>query len=292
MNESYHLLPQLERLLRRLDTADTPLVQVWGWPGSGKTGLLQAFLERHGACASGLRLGDFSDDERLRDAMEAATGARWLVVSGPPGERLAEAVRWLRPGQGLVFATEARWSGGIGSSLPCTVLAPQEMLLTPEEVAMLWHLYTGCVLDPGSVQALWQASDGWYRPLRLAIDATGGVDLEQADARLLLEIPPVRFFLRHEVLDSFTVEERDLLLEMSGERPGPGAPGWDAVEARGLWVEGEERDRLPHLLAALLDRERRRRPKTGPTPVSGVERPAFALEAAVPRLVYRVGLLG
>ncbi len=294
MNESDHLLPQLERLLRRLETADTPMVQVWGWPGSGKAALLQAFLARQGDRAVGLRLGDFSAEDRLREALEAAheAGALWLVASGPPGERLAEAVRWLRPGQRLVFATEARWSGWSGPSLPCTVLSPQEMLLTPREVATFWHLLTGGVLDQGSTEALWRASDGWYRPLCLAIDATGGVDLEQTDPRQLLEIPPVRFFLRHEVLDSFTAEERDRLLDPSAECSGPGGPAWAPIESRGLWVEGEERDRLPRLLAALLDRERRRRPKTAPVSVPAAERPVPVLEAAAPRLVYRVGLLG
>jgi DNA-binding SARP family transcriptional activator len=287
MNESDHLLPQLERLLRRLETADTPVIQVWGWPGSGKASLLQAFLARQGDRAAGLRLGDFSSEDRLREAMEAAhaAGALWLVVSGPPADRLAEAVQWLRPGQRLVFATEARWSG---PSLPCTILSPQEMLLTPREVGILWHLLTGGMLDPGSTQSLWQASDGWYRPLCLAVDATGGVDLEQADPRLFLEIPPVRFFLRHEVLDSFTAEERDRLFDLSG----PGGPGWEAIESRGLWVDGEERDRLPRLLDALLDRERRRRPKTGPIPVPAVEKPPPVPETASSRLVYRVGLLG
>jgi DNA-binding SARP family transcriptional activator len=259
--DTAYLLPHRERLLRRIESLETPLVQVWGWPGSGKSALLQALIERHGSEARGLSLGEVEDRDGLRRWIEEARerGVRWLVASGAPEERLAEASRWLRPGERLVFAGERRWRI---EGLAAAVLSPQEMLLRPGEVAALWQLLTGEVPTPAAAEALWMAGDGWYRPLRLAIDATGGGGLESATPEDLLDIAPVRFFLRHEVLDSFLEGERPLLDDLPADRPAAGEEGeegWRAIDVRGLWVDGEERDRLPTLLAAFLSRERRRR---------------------------------
>lgn len=298
--ETAYLLPHRERLLRRIEALETPLVQVWGWPGSGKSALLRDLLDRHGNEARGLSLGEIEDPAALRSCVEEAraAGVRWLIAIGGPEERLAEAARWLDPSQRLVFAGERRWNT---NALTLSVLPPQEMLLTPGEVATLWHLLTGEVPSPEAARALWMAGDGWYRPLRLAIEATGGMGLENPDPEGLLEIAPVRFFLRHEVLDTFAETERPLLGDVSAERPAAGeegADGWRLIDARGLWVEGEERDRLPTLLAASLERERRRRPSPPQSPAvqaaveksdsgdGGKDRP----REGVP--VYSLGLLG
>ncbi len=293
--ETAYLLPHRERLLRRIEALETPLVQVWGWPGSGKSALLRDLLGRYGTEARGLSLGEIEDPAAVRICVEEAraAGVRWLVAIGGPEERLAEAARWLHPSQRLVFACERRWDM---NALTLSVLPPQEMLLSPGEVATLWHLLTGEVPAPEAARALWMAGDGWYRPLRLAIEATGGMGLENLDPEGLLEIAPVRFFLRHEVLDTFSETERPQLCEISPERPAPGeegADGWRLIDARGLWVEGEERDRLPTLLAASLERERRRRTSQPERPIVQVsiekidrERP----REGVP--VYALGLLG
>ena len=42
MAESPSLLPQVDRLLRRIETLESPLVHVWGWPGTGRAALLEA----------------------------------------------------------------------------------------------------------------------------------------------------------------------------------------------------------------------------------------------------------
>ncbi|MES1242216.1 MAG: BTAD domain-containing putative transcriptional regulator [Acidobacteriota bacterium] len=293
MDTSY-LLPHRERLLRRVESLETPLVQVWGWPGSGKSALLQALLERHGSEARGLSLGEVEDRDGLRRSIEDARerGARWLVAAGAAEERLAEASRWLQPGERLVFAAERRWNG---AALSASVLPPQEMLLGPGEVAALWQLITGEVPSPEAARALWMAGDGWYRPLRLALEATGGGGLENVAPEDLLDIAPIRFFLRHEVLDAFPEVERSRLDELPADRPADGEEGrdgWHAIDARGLWVEGEDRDRLPVLLAAFLSRERQRRQtrteRAEPRKVSTV--PAEARKEDVP--VYSLGLLG
>ena len=102
MSEAAHLLPQTDRLLSRIETLESPLVQLWGWPGSGKMALLEALIARHGARAVPLPLAAVASREALEEALESAheVGVRWLVATGgPAGGRLTEAEHWLRPGQ-------------------------------------------------------------------------------------------------------------------------------------------------------------------------------------------------
>jgi DNA-binding SARP family transcriptional activator len=303
MLDAVPLLPHLERLLRRIENVEAPLIQVWGWPGSGRTALLSSFLDRQGPQAVGLSLADLSSDEAVERAVEGAArvGARWLVANGGPAAGLTEAAHFLLPAQRLVFASSQRWTGAV----PPAVLPPQELLLDAEEVAALWYVLTGIPLDQPGAEALWRLSDGWYRPLRLALEATGGFGLDQLDPGQLLEIPPVRFFLRHEVLDTFSETEWDALLAAPDERV-PGDPGWAVLDARGLWVEGPDSDCMPRLLSAACERERRRRwrqqgrpgkPGTGVsaagTAGSGREETRGPQDAGDgERTTYRLGLLG
>ncbi|MFL6263104.1 MAG: BTAD domain-containing putative transcriptional regulator [Thermoanaerobaculia bacterium] len=287
-------LPPTDRLLSRIAALDSPLVQIWGWPGSGRTAVLEALIDRHGQRALGLPLAAVASEAVLREALEAAreVGVRWLVASGRPDrERIAEAERWLLPGQRLVLATDRRPGP---ASLSLGIVPPQEMLLTEPEIAELWRLLVGGDLSSQAVQALRAATDGWYRPLRLALESTGGLGLEKAGPEALLEIPAVRSFLRHEVLDTLSSDERDLLLDAPDARPAAGGSGeeaWELLDDRGLWIEGPEaeRDCLPRLLAAALDRERRRRrpaPRARVAPGSPEGQPAAA------STVYILGLLG
>ena len=294
MSEAVHLFPQLDRLLRRIESSESPLVQLWGWPGSGKMAVLEALLARHGRRAVALPLAAVASEEALREALEASheVGVRWLIATGgPAGERLAEAERWLRPGQRLVFATDRRRSPG---AVPRDVVAPQELLLSASELLSLGHLLTGQDLGPEGVRSLCAATDGWYRPLRLALEATGGTGMNGTGPEEFLEIPAVRSFLRHEVLDTFSGEERTVLLDAPEERPAVGGEGedaWKLLDERGLWIEDAECDRLPRLLAAALERERsRRRPardRIAVPPPARTER-----ESSTVRPVYVLGLLG
>jgi DNA-binding SARP family transcriptional activator len=308
MSESAHLLPQLDRLLERIEALETPLIQVWGWPGSGQEALLRELLARRGDGAAGLALGDFAQEAAWREAMERAGQADWLVASGEPAGRLAEVARWLKPGQRLVFAGTRR----LASLLSTSVVAPQELLLNHAEVAALWYLATGDQPTAAATGALLLASDGWLRPLRLTLRATGGAGLETATAEQLLEIQEVRYFLRQDVLGSFTEEELDLLLAAPEDRPGDDEPaerraGWRILEARGLWLEGAERDRMPRLLAACLARERQRRRRRlgvlagvavslrrGPMEAAGLETGSKVArdEEAAARPSYHLRLLG
>jgi DNA-binding SARP family transcriptional activator len=303
VSDATHLVPQAERLLRRIEGLEVPLVELWGWPGSGSSAVLQALLARQDV--AGLALADLGPEEPARAALAAAT-ARRLVVAGDPAEYLDDLAGWLRPGQQLVFATRRRLRAG---QLAVALLPPQELLLTVPEVARLWYLVCGKQPGAGTAETLWRASDGWFQPLRLALEATGGAGLETATAEQLLELSPVRLFLRHEVLDALPATERDVLLAAPRERPAAGeesgADGGDAglgawrlVDELGFWVEGGDRDRLPALLVACLDRERRRRrprvetraERSGAAPAAGeAVRAGAGLGAATEGASYGMG---
>ncbi|HEY9423008.1 MAG TPA: hypothetical protein VIW92_16470, partial [Thermoanaerobaculia bacterium] len=211
--------------------------------------VLQEVLARCGSRAVGLPLAAVASEAALREALEAThdLDVQWLVATGgPAGERLVEAERWLRPGQHLIFAAHQRSSGALRRGL----VSPQEMLLTDREVAALWGVLTGGGIGPDEAHILLEATDGWYRPLRLAIEATGGEGLESMGPEDFLEIPAVRLFLRHEVLDALPEAERGLLLDAPEERPergGEGEEAWRLLDYLGLWVEGPDRDRMPRL---------------------------------------------
>ncbi|HEX4964720.1 MAG TPA: BTAD domain-containing putative transcriptional regulator [Thermoanaerobaculia bacterium] len=295
-SEPYPLYPQIERVLRGIESRESPLVQLWGWPGSGGTALLGALLSRQGRWAQGIPLALLADETALREALEGAhdAGVRWLVAAGePPVERLASAERWLLPGQRLIFAAGRRRP----TAIPLDVVPPQELLLEEAEVSSLVLLLTGSEPPPAVAHALWDATDGWHRPLRLALETVGGAGLEGAGPEAFLELAAVRLFLRQEVLEALPAKERDLLLDAPEERPaarGSGEEAWRLVDSLGLWVEGPERDRLPRLVTALLERERRRRrPRSArpalPPPVAE-SRGATPAAGGLP--VYTLGLLG
>lgn len=291
MSEAVHFSPQIGRLLDKLETLESPVLQVWGWPGSGRSALLEALLQRQGRRALALPLAALEGEIPLRETLAAAhgEGVRWLVAVGsPPTERLEAAESWLRAGQRLVFADGRRRR----SRIPMDLIPPQELLLSESEVESLWRLLTGQDLSPEAARDLRDATDGWHRPLRLALEATGGMGLEEMEPEAFLEVPAVRLFLRHEILDTFPEEERGLLLAAPEERPAKGDAAWRLLDERGLWVEGTEEDRLPRLLTAFLQRERRRRRMPERRRIAPMAAPIPATATAAGQPVYFLGLLG
>lgn len=299
--------PHLARLLRRLRAFEEPLIEVWGWPGSGRSALLAALLAAEREHAHGLSLGDLAEDEGLRSALVQARagGARWLVAPACAEERIPQVARWLLPGERLVFATARRLRPPDG--LAMGVVSPQELLLDGQEAATLWYLLTGTAPEPSG--ALRAATDGWYRPFRLALEATGGGGLAGASPEALLEIPAVRSFLRHEVIEALAPPDQEALLAAPPEALGEAG---EPLAALGLWIDGPEGECPPRLLAAYLERTARRRagraaadpraertsPRGEETPrPGGPERPRpgrrpGGVHGEGVRPVYRLGLLG
>lgn len=271
--------PHVGRLVRRVLSRREPLLQIWGWPGSARSAVLEGLLQVEGERALGLSLEDLSGEAELRRLLDAPAQPRFLVASSCPEDRLRLVARWLKPGQQLVFATERRFAG----DFPSAVVPPQELLLNVDEVEALWHLLTGSAPPPGAARRLREMTDGWYQPVRLAIEATGGLGLGEATVRSLLQISSIRLFLRHEVVDAWSPEERTVALE---EAPDD---WWlqESPAARGLWVDDLEGERPPRLLAMFLETLRQQREARA---AGGRSEVAAADPVGAP--VFVLGLLG
>ncbi|HLE85849.1 MAG TPA: hypothetical protein VJG13_16040, partial [Thermoanaerobaculia bacterium] len=131
--------PHAGRCLARLADLGTPVVQVWGWPGSGRSAVLAALLERPDARA--LAPADLSDAPRRRRAVAAAhsAGSRWLVLPSLPREAdpraLAEDLAEELPADcRLVFASRRRVAL---PELHAGLLGPRDLALDAAEVAAL-----------------------------------------------------------------------------------------------------------------------------------------------------------
>jgi DNA-binding SARP family transcriptional activator len=259
--------PHLARLLARLGAIDTPVVQLWGWPGSGQQATLEALLAEPAARA--LALADLGGDAAARRAVAAALdgGGRWLVlpelVEPPAPERLGRVARMLPAGVRLAFAAPARLVPG---ALDCSWLTPDELRLTAAETGALWQAVTGRAPGRRSLAALHRATDGWLEPLRLAA-TSGAVKAGGATptAASLAAIPGVAELLRHRVWERLDARSRRYLSEAAAGGDGEGG-GWDAGVRRpppealarlGLEVDlGDGRRRPPALLLAFAAGQR------------------------------------
>jgi DNA-binding SARP family transcriptional activator len=254
----------VDRALGLLEAVEAPVVQVWGWPGSGRAEILGALLERGGAWP--LKAVDLTADleasGRREEAVGAAVadGARWLVVPGLPAgadpAEVAGAVAELLPAdRRLVFATRRR------VTLPghlCALVTPRELVLRPAEVAELLERAGIKGVGPGGAAALTTATDGWYRPILLAARAVGAEGRVPEDPEGLVALPAVADFLRLEVLADLPPEERAVLAR-GGAVSGPEAEPVvrRLVEEWGLLLETPQGLRPPRLLAAFLERSGR-----------------------------------
>jgi len=282
--------PHVERLLARLGELTGPVVQVWGWPGSGKRALLEALL----ACdepSRALALAEVESPESLEALLEEPeiAAARWWVALSLPAASLPAACRLLRPGQRLVCAGPRRFDD---AELPVSFLGPSELLLREDEGRILCQRILGSATPSreGSriAAALWQVTSGWYAPMLFAAHALARgelpaladptADLTADLTASLLEAPAIEAFLRHEVLAPLPDGVRARLhARASGETPtATGVDledsirhGWESQDAGG--------GSIPELLAAHL----RSQPTTsGSSP------------AVRPRPQVRVALLG
>jgi DNA-binding SARP family transcriptional activator len=241
--------PQIDRLLSRLRGLAAPVIQLWGWPGSGRAELLAALLEEEGSAARGLAPEQVGAGA-VRSAVEA--GCRWIVApalprGADPGEWVAVLAEAVPAGRHLVFATRRR----VPAPGPlAALLGPEDLALTPDEVAELARAVGGPVPSAARARGVVAAADGWYRPLRLAAEAAAAAGEELPDdPEALAALPEVARFLRDSVLADLLPEERRELLD-----PHDGGP------------------RAPRLLRMLLEAER----GNGAAPVPASEPPEVA----------------
>lgn len=243
------IAPHRARLLSRLRGLSAPAVQLWGWPGVGKTAVLEALIAS--GEGRGVSVADGSSVEGMRAAIEATREARaeWLVLATvPPPRVLSEVGRRLPPGLRVVFSDVRRRSlAPIGAA----VIPPSELLLEAGEVVELWREVTGVEIAEATAERLRTAADGWLRPLILAAEAWKG-DLPAKLPLTLGELEPVRWFLGAEVVPLL----------------GDAAEGASAI-----FADPEGRVRVPLILASFLARRGSPQPPPGGAP--SIDRPSF-----------------
>ena len=131
--------PSYARVRRIIDALDGAVVQLWGWPGTGKRPFLERLLVEKGvAFLSRRAMKDGRDLEARLDSLRQE-GERWFVSELPSLADVRRVASLLAPGERLLFATERRLPLG-GSTY---VTSPLDWLLTREEIAALWSELTG-----------------------------------------------------------------------------------------------------------------------------------------------------
>jgi DNA-binding SARP family transcriptional activator len=248
--------PHLTRLLQLLRSLPGPLVQVWGWPGTGKRGVLEGLAGAEGEGAVWVSAAELAAPEPWPERV------RWILCADPGAADLGPAAAALGPGRRLAVAARRR------RPAQSSVLGPEELLLGEAEVAALVGR-AGAAAGGDVVRLLHAATDGWLEPLRLILD--GGTP-ETPSAEFLADLPAVASFLRREVFAPLPAGLRRLLLEVAAggevdaqvwqqvwdEEDGCRAALASLVEEEGLVVAEGGARRLPRLLRAFLLAEGRR----------------------------------
>ncbi len=279
-------LPHAARILRRMALLEAPAVQLWGWPGTGKSGILAALANQTGSVA--LALGDIESPARWKSALMRARdqGVAWAVLAAPPAAAaLDQAVRWLPPGLRLAFAGVER------AVLPLRTayVYPPELILDAGEVREVWRATRGVELAPETAMALRAATDGWLRPLRI---------LASSDRELPADVSPEALIDVDEALGGFFRSEvAPALPALDFDRWGE--EDLAALVASGLALGDEANPRLPRLLAAWAERRGRgaegrlrARPKGGSARVREAPAAPPIVSATPDRPAFRVALLG
>jgi DNA-binding SARP family transcriptional activator len=271
--------PHYARVRALLGAFDAPVVQLWGWPGTGKRAILAALLEDEARAeylpSAWLRA---ADDLEERLAGKGSRRAALLVCDDARESAIARAASLLHPGQRLLVAAERRLDLG----RDCLASAPDQMLLRPDEIGELWRGASGRQLSAGECEWLRDRSDGWYFPLSLwARDPTTAGGPFDDEERFGFEA--VADFVRERVVAAFTTEEAELARELARRGPmqwralieaeAPPAPTGDGPDAGrdrrefllrsmteriGLPRMVGDRLRLPRALSEYFETERRR----------------------------------
>jgi len=233
--------PHYARVRALLGALDAPVVQLWGWPGTGKRAILRGLLEDDSG-AEYLPAAWLAAPLKLEERLRRMIGRRpSLLVCEDDGDAvsIAAVAALLRPGQRLLVAGGRRLELA-GRSL---ATSPPQLLLRPDEIRRLWRSAAGRSLTAAEVDRLLDRSGGWLLPLALwAHDpAIAGSRLDDGDH---LTVEPLAVFLRERVLGPLEPSEQELLRELAAR----GAESWEAVVSRG------DRSRREAILRGMIER--------------------------------------
>ena len=233
-----------ERLVRRLQAAPGPIVQVWGWPGSGQGLLLRALADRR---ALEVPPAALSDPATLVSAASTARdqGLEYLLCRRWPGGELRRGLDELLSRPLIVFTSRSRQTPDPDSD---DVIGPWELALTAAEISSLWRAETGTSPAEADARRLRRGTDGWIRPLELIARAFGEGRIESLEAGALVALPEVQGFLETEVLAPLSRPSGEALLGLEAAT----AAEQEELRGRGLlWLGADGQIRSPHLLRAL-----------------------------------------
>lgn len=193
------------RIRDQLIACDQPLIEVWGWPWSGKWRLLEHWASEDPGAWAGVGAAD------LETTVRRST-ARWLVAEGAyDSEQLLRAAEVLSDEQRLILPIECRASDRI---LPSRWLTPSQLLLRGSEIEALF----GGGAHTARVDELRKISDGWLGPLlwlrEHGAPDDGGVLQEGHGPEPLeasLSSPELRAHFQQRVLDRLGPELRSVI---------------------------------------------------------------------------------
>ena len=200
------------RFSGQLVACDQPLIQVWGWPWSGKRHLIE--------CLAGADPADWAElgPGAIRGE-SALPRTRWSVASGSfTSAELLAAAEVLGPGQHLVLPVDRRLEDEV---LPMRTLEPLQLRLHRVEIEEMFPGVSAVHLDE-----LRRLSDGWPGPLQWL---RGHWDGDQPLERAILG----RDFARHfesQVLNRLSAEMVEVMSACSV------AEELDASLWRRVWI--------------------------------------------------------
>jgi DNA-binding SARP family transcriptional activator len=204
--------PHYARVRALLGAFDAPVVQLWGWAGTGKRAILSGLLEDE-AEAKHVPAAWLREPHHLEERLAQNVGRRAaLLICEAAGDDAAvgRLAALLAPRQRLLIADERRLDLGRDA----LALPAEQVLLRPDEIGALWHSTSGRALTASECNWLHRQSDGWYFPLALwARDPATAAGPFDDEIRFGCEA--IADFLRDHVLAALTAEELDLARELA-----------------------------------------------------------------------------
>lgn len=201
-------LPQFLRFVERLRSFSQPLIEVRGWPESGRHALLTAlaaavpvrYLDRRGS--ESVTSGDLR--ELLADA--GRSSGCWFVIDGELDRTAISTIaERLSRDQRLIFS----YSREMGDAeLPTASVRARELLLTPAELEELWLHTRKEAPAAKEIEQLFAATEGWYGPLTWLLNS-------QVSPSEALHSHAFRERFDQHILGRLAAPTLDLLLEVA-----------------------------------------------------------------------------